>query len=168
MSSELKRRIVRTVKGVGKTTGAAATLGHISLNPFLFHFDFDVGKVTGGNLKKVRSVVLVIERRNSVEVSEVRKVDEGVVVFEQCIGLDATLFRKMDGIVFEMKRLKLAVRERSKDGKTVGKIHLNLADYADVGGRERRTLMKLSDGSKLEVNVCSKLISSRERGIGKF
>ncbi|KAA8495938.1 hypothetical protein FVE85_2093 [Porphyridium purpureum] len=80
------------------------------------------------------------------------------VVFDEIIRFDATLFRprNVEGAAFEEKEYKVALKTNS-DGKTIGKIHLNFADYAIEPSGSKKFGAKLSNGALIVMHVESSI-----------
>lgn len=92
----------------------------------------------------------------------------GNVTFAESLSMDCTLFRKHDESEFQEKKAKLAVRIGNKDGKTIAKIHVDMAKYAQVPSGTEKLNLKLSDGSTFSANCTSTLTKSGRSVGGNF
>jgi len=136
-----------------------SSFGHASYIPCKVRFDF-----SNVRIEKLRTraanVVLVWERRDKTITTEQQVVRSGNVSFSDGLHLECTLFKDPDSNDFQQKQAKFAVRVFSKEGKTIAKIHFNVAEYILVPSGSQDIKLSLSDGSILKGLVTTTLAKS--------
>lgn len=151
-SSKVLLGKARSVRNVGK---AAAK------------FRFDLLPETVDRLAGVTDVVLSWERSAKAELAtpvvRVDRTSRTATFNGERLSQDITLFKKGSG--YGDKVYKFAVRVAGgggADSKVVGKIRLNMAEYAGVPSQSRRVAAELSNGSTLIATITSTFL-----GMGK-
>lgn len=139
----------RSVRNVGKV-------------PFKFRFDVLVETVD--KIAASGDVVVVWERSSSkVNATKPAKIDRTTrkaMFGSEKIESEVTLFKTQPSEKkFQEKVVKLAVKTNGIDGKTLGKIHLNLADYAEVPSGMKRISAELTNGSTIIATIQSQFLS---------
>lgn len=133
--------------------------------PFKFQFDILVNGVK--NVKDSAGFIVVIyERRNLLKGTSPVKVAGKCAALKENISVEATLYRKDDptgSSTFEEKLAKVAIRMEKPDGKTIGKLHVNLADYARVPSGSVFADLKMSNGSVVSTKIDSRLLASGKK-----
>lgn len=147
-SSKLITR-ARSVRNMGKV-------------PFRFTFEFKIESVE--KLVASGDIVVVWERsQKNVESTSPARIDRATrkASFNmEAIKNEITLFKTSPSEKkFQDKSTKLAVRANGVDGKTLGKIHINLADYAEVPSGSKRISAELTNGAVIIAQVQSLFIS---------
>lgn len=138
--------------------------------PFKFTFDIIIDSVD--KLVASGDVVLVWDRSaNKTLCTKPVKVDRQTrkAIFNNAqLSSQLTLFKNSPtDKTFQDKVVKLAVRAGSNgEGKTLAKIHLNLADYAEVPSGMKRISAELSNGSTLLATVQCAFSSMGKGGNG--
>lgn len=138
--------------------------------PFKFKFDLLVETVE--KLAASGDVVVVWERSNNkAEVTKPAKIDRTTrkaSFANERITTEITLFKTQPSErKFQDKVIKLAVKANTIDGKTLGKIHLNLADYAEVPSGSKRISAELTNGSTLIASIQCVFLSMGKTAPGK-
>lgn len=155
-SSKLITR-ARSVRNMGKV-------------PFKFKFDLLVETVE--KLAASGDVVVVWERSNNkAEVTKPAKIDRATrkaSFANERVTSDITLFKTQPSEKkFQDKVIKLAIKANNIEGKTLGKIHLNLADYAEVPSGSKRISAELTNGSTLIASIQCVFLSMGKTVPGK-
>jgi len=151
-SSKVLLGKARSVRNVGK---AAAK------------FRFDLAPESVDRLAGVSEVVLSWERSGKAELvtapARVDRTSRTASFAGERLSQDITLFKK--GSAYGDKVYKFAVRVAGGDGKVVGKIRLNMAEYAGVPDLSRRVAAELSNGSTLIATISSAFLGmSKSKG----
>lgn len=138
--------------------------------PFKFKFDLLVETVE--RLVASGDIVVVWERSNNrIEATKPAKIDHTTrkaVFGKENITTEITLFKTQPSEKkFQDKTIKLAVRANGIDGKTLGKIHLNLADYAEVPSGSKRISAELTNGATIIASIQCVFISMGKASAGK-
>lgn len=138
--------------------------------PFKFKFDLLVETVE--KLAASGDVVVVWERSNNkAEVTKAAKIDRTTrkaSFANERITTEITLFKTQPSErKFQDKVIKLAIKANAIDGKTLGKIHLNLADYAEVPSGSKRISAELTNGSTLIASIQCVFLSMGKTAPGK-
>lgn len=138
--------------------------------PFKFKFDLLVEIVE--RLTASGDIVVVWERSsNRIEATKPAKIDRTTrkaVFANEHITTEITLFKTQPSEKkFQDKTIKLAVRANGVDGKTLGKIHLNLADYAEVPSGSKRISAELTNGATIIASIQCVFISMGKASTGK-
>lgn len=149
-SSKLITR-ARSVRNMGKV-------------PFKFKFDLIVETID--KIAASGDVVLVWDRGNKPEVTKPAKIDKTsrkATFGNDKISGEVTMFKSAPSDrKFQEKVFKISVKLGSVDGKTLGKIHLNFADYAEVPSGSKRISAELNNGAILIASI-----NSNFQGMGK-
>lgn len=137
--------------------------------PFKFSFSLIIETVE--RLAASGSVVLIWERSSSKILStKPIQVDRGLkkVSFgNETLTSEVTLFKHSPADKgFQDKVVKLAIKASNAEGKTLGKIHLNLADYAEVPSGSKRISAELTNGAALTATVQCAFTSMGKAGKG--
>eukprot|EP00170_Pyropia_yezoensis_P003106 contig_13099_g3113 len=142
-SSKVLLGKARSVRNVGK---AAAK------------FRFDLLPETVDRLAGVTDVVLSWERSGKADLAtppvRVDRTSRTAAFSGERLSQDITLFKKGNG--YGDKVYKFAIRVAGGgggDSKVVGKIRLNMAEYAGVPSQSRRVAAELSNGSTLIATI---------------
>lgn len=138
--------------------------------PFKFKFDLLVETVE--KLAASGDVVVVWERSNNkAEATKPAKIDRSTrkaSFANERISTEITLFKSQPSERrFQDKVIKLAVKANTIEGKTLGKIHLNLADYAEVPSGSKRISAELTNGSTLIAGIQCMFLSMGKTAPGK-
>lgn len=138
--------------------------------PFKFKFDLLVETVE--RLAASGDIVVVWERSNNrIESTNPAKIDRTTrkaIFGNESITTEITLFKTQPSEKkFQDKTIKLAVRANGIDGKTLGKIHLNLADYAEVPSGSKRISAELTNGATIIASIQCVFISMGKTSTGK-
>lgn len=144
-------------------------MNHIGTTPFKFKIDVFISYVDV--VKTAEEVCVTWERRGKHEGTTVVKVKDKKAVFRETLSMESTLFRRHnekgkagttveDGeeLKFDEKIAKFALRKGGPDGKALGKIHLNLADYVKGTNGTVFADLKLSNGSVVVTKIESTLL----------
>jgi N-terminal C2 in EEIG1 and EHBP1 proteins len=143
-------------------------MSHIGTVPFKFKVDIFVSYVD--LIKSTGEVSVTCERRSKTVSTGAKKVKDKKAVFRETISIETTLFKRAtpgqklsaelvpgEQLNFDEKVAKIVLRKGGADGKAIGKIHLNLADYIKGTTGTVFADLKLSNGSvvvtKIESNV---------------
>ncbi len=123
--------------------------------PFKFKFDLIIETVD--KIAASGDVVVVWERGTRADGTKPAKVDKTTrkASFEnEKISSEITLFKNQPSErKFLDKVFKIAVKTGTIDGKTMGKIHLNFADYAEVPSGSKRISAELNNGATLIASI---------------
>lgn len=138
--------------------------------PFKFKFDLVVSSVE--KLAAAGDIVVVWERSNNrVESTKPAKIDRNTRKANfgnEQITSEITLFKTQPSEKkFQDKVIKLAVKANGADGKTLGKIHLNLADYAEVPSGSKTFSAELTNGATIFASIQCVFISMGKTPPGK-
>lgn len=129
----------------------ASSVRNIAKVPFKFRFLLNVESVE--KLTASGDVVLVWERNQKMEFTKPAKVDRTTrraVFNDDRIACNITMYKTTpNDKIFQDKVIKLALRTDNAEGKTLGKIHINLADYVEIPSASRRIGAELSNGATL-------------------
>lgn len=136
--------------------------------PFRFKFDLIIETVE--KLTASGDIVVVWERgSNKFEATNAVKVDRNTrkASFDnEQLSSEVTLFKLQPSERrFQDKIVKLAVKSHGIDGKTIGKIHLNLADYAEVPAGSKRISAELTNGAALILTIQCSFLSMGKTSI---
>lgn len=146
-SSKLITR-ARSVRNVGKV-------------PFKFRFDFLIETVE--KIAASGDIVVIWERNHKSDSTAPAKIDRTTRKANfgnQKISANVTLFKMSPtDKKFLDKVVKIAVKANNVEGKTLGKIHLNLADYSEVPFGSKRIGAELSSGASLIATIQCTFIS---------
>jgi len=165
-----RRRSIDLLRGSGKLGNGrvAETLAHVTATPFRMHFDILIECVE--NIKdSAGAVTVVYERKDKLFGTKVCKVVGKKVEYMETISVEATLYRrgKVESATgFDKKLVKFAVRMEKLSGRTIGKIHVDLAEHARVPAGSVPAIFTLSNGSVLRLRFDSRLVSSGRRNKG--
>ncbi|CAN8073217.1 unnamed protein product [Agarophyton chilense] len=140
----------------------ARSLRNVSKVPFKFKFDLLIETVD--KLAAQGDIVVIWERSNNkVHCTKAVRIDKNTrkaTFNNETIATDITLFKSQPSERrFQEKVVKLAVKQNNSDGKTLGKIHLNLADYAEVPSGSKRISAELTNGAILIATVQCQFLS---------
>lgn len=140
-SSKLITR-ARSVRNMGKV-------------PFKFKFDLFIETVE--KLAPSGDIVVVWERNGKAEATKAAKIDKSTrkaSFANERISSEITLFKTQPSERrFQDKVFKIAVKSGDVEGRTLGKIHLNLADYAEVPSGSKRISAELTNGAILIASI---------------
>lgn len=156
------------MRGMVKKSGSRMHLGkgsmnHIGAMPYRFRLDVFVSYVD--NVKNATDVCVTWERRGNIQATTVATVKDKKAVFRQSLSMESTLFRRASNtakgaasdnpeeLKFDEKKAKFLLRKGGPDGKAIGKIHLNLADYVRGTNSTVFADMKLSNGSVIVTKI---------------
>lgn len=139
------------------------SMNHIGATPYRFRLDIFVSYVD--NVKNATDVCVTWERRGNTQATSVATVKDKKAVFKQALSMESTLFRRVNNaskgassanseeLKFDEKKAKFLLRKSAPDGKAIGKIHLNLADYIRGPTSTVFADMKLSNGSIIVTRI---------------
>lgn len=136
--------------------------------PFKFKFDFVVETVD--KLSASGDVVVVWERSSKKVVAtravKVDKTTRKADFKSDRIESELTLYKSTPSDKkFQDKVFKLAVRAGGAEGKTLGKIHLNLAEYVEVPSGTKRISAELTNGSTIIASIeCQFMSMGKKNG----
>lgn len=159
MPSAIKGVIKRSSSKLGAGKGSIA---HIGSTPTKFRLDFFIQFVDG--VKSDDAVCVVWERRDTLLATKAVMPKDAKAVFRENLTMQVTLFRRADGDgdgpKFDEKKAKFAVKKNDVDGKTLAKIHLNLADYVQGTSGTTFADIKLSGGVVMATKIEATFLSS--------
>ncbi|KAA8493002.1 hypothetical protein FVE85_9274 [Porphyridium purpureum] len=166
-------------------------VSHMSQVPSKFDFSVTVHRLEQMKSSKA-SLLVVMERRDKLESTPCKSgvTKNGTIEFEHTINMPMTLFQAKGNAMspsrssglpsksnpggvdaagaapgnFEEKLCKFAVRIGDPKGKSVGKIHINIADYARVPSGSKKVALMLNNGAKLICTIRSTFLSSGRKG----
>lgn len=125
--------------------------------PFKFKFDLVIEMVD--KLAASGDIVVVLERGQKVDGTKPAKIDRAsrkANFNNERIAAEITLYKSSPSEKkFQDKVIKIAIRAGGLEGKTLGKIHLNLADYAEVPSGSKRIGAEMSNGATLVASIQS-------------
>lgn len=150
------------VKDIAKKSGSRLHVGkgsinHIGAAPYRFKLDIFISYVD--NIKNASEVCVTWERRGKTEATTIAKVKENKAVFRQALTMDLTLFRRdagageQESLKFDEKKAKFQLRKGGPDGKALGKLAMNLAEYVRGTTSTVFADMKLSNGSVIVAKI---------------
>uniref|UniRef100_A0A7S1TB17 C2 NT-type domain-containing protein n=1 Tax=Compsopogon caeruleus TaxID=31354 RepID=A0A7S1TB17_9RHOD len=148
---------------LSKKVNVASRVGHLAATPF--KFDYSVMVVEVNNIKNSAGEVCVVwERRDKIVSTRLEKVASKKVGFRVALNMEVTLYKKREAADYEPKMAKFAVRMGSADGRTVGKIHVDISKFARVPSGAVSQDLQLSNGSVLVLKIETRLnMSGRQR-----
>ena len=170
------------MKGLMKRSGSKlsvskGSVNHIGTTPYRFKIDLFISYVD--NVKNGDTLCVCLERRGRSLSTAVIQAKDKKAVFKETISLESTLFRKgipkkkaneptpetNEELKFDEKKAKIILRKDSADGKNIGKLALNLADY--VNGVQSTVLadMKLSNGSTIATKIEATMLHMGKKGL---
>eukprot|EP00180_Rhodochaete_pulchella_P001044 Plantae.Rhodophyta-Rhodochaete_pulchella.ctg1863.p1 GENE.Plantae.Rhodophyta-Rhodochaete_pulchella.ctg1863~~Plantae.Rhodophyta-Rhodochaete_pulchella.ctg1863.p1 ORF type:complete len:418 (+),score=76.26 Plantae.Rhodophyta-Rhodochaete_pulchella.ctg1863:284-1537(+) len=157
-------------------SGRLTSLGNNKLNlkgvkhivkgqlPYVFRFDISIEYVD--KLTTSEPVCVIWERSNEVLGTRSVVVDPSTnrATFNESMNKEVTLFKETaDDPSFIDKVFKLAVRTGGSLGTTLGKIHINLAEYAAIPSSSKRVALAMSNGCSVIATIQSTFIDSARR-----
>ena len=130
----MAERVKSLLKRSGSSTNSRkGSIVHVGTTPYRFKVSIFVSYVD--NVRHNSDVCLTWERRAKTEATKVVKPKDNKAVFKQGLSMEHTLFRKKakkegdSEMRFDEKKAKLVLRKGAPDGKAIGKINLNMAEY---------------------------------------
>lgn len=144
----------------------ARSVRHVGKTPFRFSFAITAESVD--KLTTTSDVCIVWERNGKQELTKPVKVDRAnrkANFGGERLSQEVTLFKNNPSDKkFADKVFKIAIRavgdvKAGTKPATVGKIHLNLADYAEVPSGSKRISAELSNGASLIATIQSTFLS---------
>jgi hypothetical protein len=133
----------------------ARSMRNMAKVPFKFKFDLIIETVD--KLAASGDIVVVWERNQKVDGTKPAKIDRTTRKANfnnEKISSEVTLYKTSPSEKkFQDKVIKLAIRTGGLEGKTLGKIHLNLADYAEVPSGSKRIGAEMSNGATLVASI---------------
>ncbi|GAB0488972.1 hypothetical protein MMPV_000187 [Pyropia vietnamensis] len=156
-----------SVKGVIKRSSSKlgagkGSIAHIGSTPSKFRLDFFIQFVDG--VKSDDAVCVVWERRDTLLATKAVMAKDSKAVFRENLTMQVTLFRRNDsggdGPKFDEKKAKFALKQNDADGKTLAKVHLNLADYVKGSTGTTFADIKLSGGVVMATKIEATFLSS--------
>ncbi|GAB0494251.1 hypothetical protein MMPV_005542 [Pyropia vietnamensis] len=144
----------------------ARSVRHVGKTPFRFSFAITAESVD--KLTTTSDVCIVWERNGKQELTKPVKVDRASRKANfggERLSQEVTLFKNNPSDKkFADKVFKIAIRavgdvKAGTKPATVGKIHLNLADYAEVPSGSKRISAELSNGASLIATIQSTFLS---------
>lgn len=138
--------------------------------PFKFRFDLLIETVD--KIAASGDIVVVWERNNTKKVehtmpAHIDRTTRTATFKKEKISAEVTLFKTQPTDKrFQDKVVKLAVRAMNVEGKTLAKIHINLAEYAEVPSGSKRVSAELSNGSILIATIQCQFLSMGKTASG--
>lgn len=143
------------MRSSSKLITRAKSVRNMGKVPFKFRFDFLIESVD--KIAASGDVVVIWERNKKSDCTAPAKIDRTTRKANfgnQKISARITLFKVAPtDKKFQDKVVKIAVRAKNEEGKTLGKIHLNLADYTEVPFGSKRISAELSSGASLIATI---------------
>lgn len=152
------------------------SVNHIGATPYRFRLDVFVSYAD--NVKNLSQVCVTLERRSNVEATPVVQVAQNKAVFRHTLSMDITLFRRAsastaaasdkDTLKFDEKKAKFALRKAAVDGKAVGKLTLDIAEYVRGTNSTVFADIKLSNGTTLVTKIEATMlhVGKKKKGAG--
>eukprot|EP00177_Eucheuma_denticulatum_P001672 GFKZ01003007.1.p2 GENE.GFKZ01003007.1~~GFKZ01003007.1.p2 ORF type:complete len:563 (+),score=152.99 GFKZ01003007.1:552-2240(+) len=149
---------------------------HIGATPYRFRLDVFVSYAD--NVKNISHACVTLERRANVEATPVVQVAQNKAVFRHTLSMELTLFRRAasssaaasdkDTLKFDEKKAKFALRKAAVDGKAVGKLTLDIAEYVRGTNSTVFADIKLSNGTTLVTKIEATMlhIGKKKKGGG--
>lgn len=130
--------------------------------PFRFTFDILIDSVD--KIATSGPVVFIWERNQnkvlSTKAVTVDRVSRKATFGNETLSSEVSLFKSSpQDKKFQDKVVKLAIKAGSSEGKTLGKIHMNLADHAELPSGSKKVSAELNNGSVLMATVQCQFIS---------
>lgn len=130
--------------------------------PFRFTFDIMIDSVD--KVAASGPVVFIWERNQnkvlSTKAVTVDRVSRKATFGNETLSSEVSLFKNSpQDKKFQDKVVKLAIKGGSSEGKTLGKIHMNLADHAELPSGSKKVSAELNNGSVLMATVQCQFIS---------
>lgn len=130
--------------------------------PFRFTFDIMIDSVD--KVAASGPVVFIWERNQnkvlSTKAVTVDRVSRKATFGNETLSSEVSLFKNSpQDKKFQDKVVKLAIKSGSSEGKTLGKIHMNLADHAELPSGSKKVSAELNNGSVLMATVQCQFIS---------
>lgn len=142
-------------KSSSRLRNTKGSVSHIGATPYRFRVHIFVSYAE--NLQNNTEVCVVWQKRAAIEATSVVKVREKKAVFRENLTMELTLFRRggtdTSELKFDEKKVKLAIRKGGKEGKSVGKINLDLAQYIRGANSTVFADMKMSNGSLVVTKI---------------
>lgn len=138
--------------------------------PFRFTFDILIDCV---DKVAMPGLVVLVWERSSTKMLSTKAVTVDRNTRKACFGneqlsSEVTLFKNSpQDKKFQEKVVKLAIKSGNAEGKTLGKIHLNLADHAELPSGSKKISAELNNGSVLIATVQCHFISMGRATTGK-
>lgn len=165
------------VRDIAKKSGSRLHVGrgsinHIGAAPYRFKLDVFISYVD--NIKSATEVCVTWERKGKIEATAVAKVKDKKAVFRQCLTMEVTLFRRdaagegNEVLKFDEKRAKFQLRKGGADGKAIGKLAMNLAEYVRGTNSTVFADMKLSNDSVIVTKIEATMlhVGRKKKGAG--
>jgi hypothetical protein len=156
-------------KSSSKLGIAKGSMNHLGTTPYKYKVSLFISHVDG--ITTAGEVCVTMERHGKNEATSVVKVKDKKAVFRETLSMETTLFRRQtaggkagaspaegEELKFDEKIAKIALRKGSVDGKSLGKIHLNLADYIKGPNGTIFADIKLSNDSVIVSKIESELL----------
>ena len=129
--------------------------------PFKFKFNLTIETVD--RIASSGDVVFVLERNNKTDATKATRIDPSTRKANfgnAVIPFDIVLYKNQPSEKTFLERvLKLALKSGRAEGKTLGKIHLNFAEYAEVPSGTKKISAELTNGATLIAKIESTFIS---------
>lgn len=163
------------VRDIAKKSGSRLHVGrgsinHIGAAPYRFKLDIFISYVD--NVKNATEVCVTWERKGKTEATAVAKVRDKKAVFRQGLTMEVTLFRRDAGgggnevLKFDEKRAKFQLRKGGADGKAIGKLTMNLAEYVRGTNSTVFADMKLSNDSVIVTKIEATMLHMGKKKTG--
>jgi hypothetical protein len=156
-------------KSSSKLGISKGSMNHIGTTPYKYKVSLFISHIDG--ITTAGEVCVTMERHGKNESTSVVKVKDKKAVFRETLSMETTLFRRQTGpgkvggspvesedIKFDEKIAKIALRKGNAEGKSLGKIHLNLADYIKGPTGTVFADIKLSNDSIIVSKIESELL----------
>ena len=147
------------LRSSSKMITRARSVRKLGKAPFKFKFDIIIESVE--KLAASGEVVVVLDTQRKVECTAPIRIDRNNrrAVFNEKLSTEIALFKaKPTDKKFQDKVVKLAVKSGTIDGKTLTKIHLNVAEYAEVPSGSKRVSAALLNGGVLIATIQSQFL----------
>lgn len=165
MSSVKKKGKIKRVANGSLLVKAGRNVGKMALTYLVFSYEILVESVE--YLVESGSVVVVFERGDTLLTTKPFKVVAGRADVGETLCKEVTLYRRKDGKdqegEFQDKLYKVALRLNHANGKTLGKMRVDLSQYADAEKEGRRLSFKLSNGASVVVTLSSQLVQNESK-----
>lgn len=114
-------------------------MSHIGTTPYKYRIDVFISYID--NIKNAPEVCVTWERRGKTQATNTVKVKEDKAIVRETLSMESTLFRRNvkeksrkapsdpDQLKFDDKKVKFVLRKGGPEGKSIGKISMNIAEY---------------------------------------
>lgn len=174
MADRVRSIMKRSSSKLGVSRGS---MSHLGTTPYKYKLDIFISHVT--NVKTADEVCVVWERRGKVASTACVKVRDKKAVFRETLSMETTLFRKAapgvnpgatpehgETLNFDEKKAKFSLRRGGPEGKSLGKIMVNLSESIKLIKGSVFVDLKLSNESVVSTKIESTFlyIGKKKRG----